>query len=180
MVVLLAGVVLTVVSALVVAPAFLDGFGGPRFAVPGAHTLDLAEGSWTLYERTGQDSDSGVTSDSSRDVSIAPANVSVEGPGPVDVRSEHSGVTETISRGPATYTGAVRLDVETAGVYRITVRGESSGEVLIARPITDLLSKWPWMLAFMVGAVAAIAGLVMWMSGASNRRAARRAGFDPA
>lgn len=178
--VLLGGIGVMVLSAAVVVPALLDSINGPRFDVPGARTLDLGEGAWVIYERTGVASRNGGTAqDTSRAVSIGPSSVSVEGPAPVDVRSDLTGLTQTIRRGDATYTGAVRLEIETSGEYQITVERSARGEVLVARPVTDVLSRWPWLVAFAIGGGVAVAGLVMWVGGAANRRTARRTGHLP-
>ena len=180
MTVLLGGVGVMVLSAAVVVPTFLDSINGPRFDVPGAHTLDLGEGSWVIYERTGAAGRSGGTArDTTHAVSIGPNRVSLVGPAPVDVRSDLTRLTQTITRGRVTFTGAVRLEIETAGEYQITVEESARGEVLVARPVTDVLSRWPWLVAFAIGGGVAVAGLVMWVGGAANRRTARRAGHLP-
>ena len=119
----------------------------------------------------------GLTFDVNRGVTIRPEDVTVEGPGPVRVRSDMTGTTETVTRGNRTYTGAVRFEVPVAGSYRIVVAGEpsASGEVLLARPLSDAFSKWRWFLVFVLGMVVALVGMVAGLIGAGNRRAARLA-----
>lgn len=164
MVVLGTGIAMVVAAVAVMVPAFVDTVNGPRFDVPGSHTLSLDGGTWMLYERNGG-------------FAVRADNVTVDGPGPVEVRPRSAGVTETITRGNTVYTAVVRLEVGTPGEYTITVGGESASEALVARPLTDLFSYWPWIVILILGVIAVIVGCVLWAMGASNRRNARRAGL---
>lgn len=177
---LVVGVVAMVVAAVVVVPRFLDQLDGPRFGVPGAATVDLDTGTWVLYERTGTERGGGNVSFTVNGfVTIAPTDVVVDGPAPVRTRAQDVGYTETITRGQAIYTGAVRFDVEQAGRYEIRVlaAGEPSrgGEVLVARPISELFSAWPWFVTGIIGSMLAVVGFVLWLIGAGHRRAVARA-----
>lgn len=180
LIVLGAGLVVLAASLLVMVPQLFDAINGPRFPIPGSQTMDLETGTWVLYQRTGTSSAAGGFSfETDRGVTLGPHEVTITGPAPVQPYGDSWGA-ETITRGNATYTGAVRFDIDTAGEYTITVQGEPSqtGEVLVARPVTALFSLWPWFLASMAGGLATVAGFVMWLVGAANRRTARNAGMS--
>lgn len=176
-----AGLALLVVGCVVAIPPLFDSINGPRFEIPGARTIELDTGSWTIYQLTGTSRGAGgggfggVTITEDRGITVRPENVSISGPAPAAVREQGFG-TETISRDGRTYTGAVRFQVAEAGSYTVAVGGEG-GEVLIARPFVHLFSRWPWLIAAALGALLAVAGLAMWLVGAANRRVARRAGI---
>lgn len=70
--------------------------------------------------------------------------------------------------------GEETLDLDT-GTWVLYER--VGGEVLVARPVFDLLAPWPWLVAGVAGGFVAVAGVAMWLVGASNRRVARRAGI---
>ena len=182
--VLFAGAALLVGGLVALVPGFFDAIDGPRFAIPGEQTLELGTGSWVLYQRTDRASATNPTGgplsfELGDGVTLRPAQVSITGPGPVGVGGR-SATTETITRGDADFTDAVHFEIEQAGTYTISVRGEpaSGGEVLVARPVFHLFRLWPWLVMSLAGGGVIIAGIVMWMIGAGNRRTARRAGID--
>ncbi len=162
------GVVLAVAASFVLIPAFVDSLSGPRWAVPGSNRAALDDGAWVLYERV----------DVAGSGAIGPDDVTIEGPASVVPRFDST--NETITINDREYVGVVRFDVDVPGTYEITVRGEPSqrGEVLLARPIWDLFSRWPWFLAGGAGGLLAIVGTTLWIVGGVNRGRARRAGFS--
>ena len=175
--VLLAGTALFIVAASVVVPDFLDAVHGPRISVPGERSLELDEGTWVLYQHTGSRSGGGgITFDQNRSVTLHPEHVTITGPAAVEVQGRGFG-TETITWGSRTYTDAVRFVAPVAGRYRIELRGEPGGEVVMARPVTHTFRLWPWFLAGLAATVLVVAGVVMWLVGAANRRIARKAGI---
>lgn len=177
------GLVLFVAAGVALVPPLIDSVSGPRFAIPGERTLDLDQGTWTIYQHTsstrgatsGGVASGGVTVTHSRPVTLRPEDVSITGPASVQVWVHRFG-SETMTRGSKTYTGAVRFRLPESGRYTVAITGEP-GEVLIARPVLDLLSRWPWMVAGAIGGLLVVAGFVMWLVGAGNRRVARRAGI---
>jgi hypothetical protein len=180
MTVLGVGSLLFLASVVVLAPVFFDSVNGPRFAIPGQRTLELETGTWSIYQHTGSTRGAstgggvvsgGLSFNESRPVSVTPEAVSISGPAPAEVWGGWFG--ETITRGSHTYTGAVRFEVAESGEYTISVTGEP-GEVLVARPLSDVFGSWPWMVCGATGGVLIVIGLVMWLVGASNRRVARR------
>lgn len=174
------GVVLGVVSLVVLATAFIDSLSGPRFDVPGSAALDLDSGTWVVYERTGTSTGAGgIDVTNNGFVTIAPGDITVDGPAPVEV-SRGSFTSETVTLNSRVYTGVARLEVEQSGRYTMTVAGPGEpslgGEVLIARPITDVFGKWPFILLLVVGVGLVIVGAVCWIVGGMHRSAAKKAG----
>lgn len=182
LIVLGVGSLLFLASLVVLAPVFFDSVNGPRFVIPGQRTLELETGTWSIYQHTGSTrgaSTGGVVSgglsfNESRPVTVTPEAVSITGPAPAEVWGGWFG--ETITRGSNTYTGAVRFEVVESGDYTLSVAGEP-GEVLVARPLSDVFGRWPWMVCGATGGLLLVVGLVMWLVGAANRRVARRAGL---
>ena len=175
------GSLLFLASVVVLAPVFFDSVNGPRFAIPGQRTLELESGTWSIYQHTGSTRGAstgggvvsgGLSFNESRPVTVTPEAVSIAGPAPSEAWGGWFG--ETITRGSHTYTGAVRFDVPESGEYTISVTGEP-GEVLIARPLSDVFGRWPWMVCGATGGLLIVIGLVMWLVGAANRRVARGA-----
>lgn len=173
-----AGVALIALSIAVLVPAFVDQFTGPRFAIPGSRTVDLDTGTWTIYEHTLTDSDDDPIP-GGRDLGFLAASVRVDGPAPAEVW-DHRGSTETITRGNRTYLGVVRFEIAESGPYTITIAGEpgDGGEVLVARPLSNLFGRWPWMLGVLAGITITVLGGIFGLTGAANRRVARRAGVE--
>jgi hypothetical protein len=65
--------------------------------------------------------------------------------------------------------------VPTAGSYTVDVRGTEAGRVIVARSVIDTVrSSLPWWGVAVVGGGTAIAGITMWIVGASRRRRQRR------
>jgi hypothetical protein len=170
-----AGLVLGVISAVGVVPVIQDSLDGPRFATPSSQELTLDTGTWVVFERTGSThGGAGFTFSEGTSVSLSPRDVTVTGPSEPVVRSDLGGnSSETVTRGSAVYTGALRFDVTTKGRYTVTVSHE--GEVLVARPLSHVFSRWPFLVAGVVGGAAVIAGVVMWIVGAGHRREVRKA-----
>jgi hypothetical protein len=146
---------------------------GPRMTVPGQQTVTLAEGPWTMFERTGTSrGGGGVSFTDTTGVTFGADDVVVSGPQPVSTRSDLEGTTETLNRGGALYTGAVRFDVRGKGSYTITVRSDdpTAHEVILARPLSYSFRHWKSLVVLVLGAIAMVAGGVLLVLGILRQR----------
>lgn len=157
------GLLLGIASLIVIVPAFVDSLSGPRWQVPGTYRTDLDTGTWVIFERVGFGGPG----------YIGAGDVVVDGPGmALPVRDDGN---QTITINERQYRSAVRFDIETAGTYDVTVRGEPfGGEVLLSRPIWDFFNRWPWFVAGAAGGLLVVIGAVMWIVGGVNRGRAKR------
>jgi hypothetical protein len=150
-----------------------QSLNGPRMTVPGQQAVTLAEGPWTMFERTGTSRGGGGVSFTEFDsVTFGADDVVVSGPQPVTTRSALEGTTETLNRGGALYTGAVRFDVQAKGSYTITVRSTdpTEHEVILARPLSYSFRHWRSLLVLVLGALALVAGGVLLVLGILRQR----------
>jgi hypothetical protein len=171
-VVLILGLVIGVVGVVkAVAPLVRTLASSPSFATPGAARLHLSSGQFVIYERTG-----GSFSFSGNDTTtITPSDVVVtaESDGlrlPVRIVTDN----ERITRNGDAYEGAVRFSTPSAGMYRVEVGATAPGRVVVARSLQDTIrDSLPWWGLALLGGAVAVAGVVMWIVGATRRRRLR-------
>ncbi len=147
--------------------------------LPASLQRHLAAGSYEVYQRTGsRTGGSGFTFSRSGPTTVTPSDVSVTGPDGTPVPVEPPGtVTETITRGSATYTGAARFHVDTAGDYRIDIRSTVVGfqQVVVSRTLGDTFRQSAgWFGLLGIGSLVATVGLVLLIVGAVRRNRANR------
>ena len=67
---------------------------------------------------------------------------------PVPTRQKTGRVTETVHRGSAIYTGAVKFRISAAGSYEVRIQADGgANEVVVARSIGDVVrAAIPWLL----------------------------------
>jgi hypothetical protein len=137
---------------------------GPTFHVPGTATVDLDSGRYIIYELSGV---KGRTS-------FGPADVQVQGPRESTVTPRSVTGTQTITLSGDIYSSAAEFSAPNAGRYAITVSGSDSGEVLVARPITDTLRRVAvfGVPAFLCGVLALVSLIVVLVNPWGRRRPA--------
>ena len=173
------GVALMIIGALLVLPVVIGGarsvastITARPHAVPGVITGNLGSGAYVVYERTGTRRGSGnFTFGENAPVTLNPGVVAVTGPGEEPVPVRPTSYNETITKGTAVYTGAVRFDVARRGTYTIRIGGERPTEVLVTRSLGDSFRRLggAFLLALLggfigfVGVVLLVVGLVRRM-----------------
>jgi len=167
--VLVVGVVLAALGLIKAVGPLVRTFTAPSFATPGQQNLHLDAGHYVVYERTGQSS---FNFSNDNPTTLTPGMVSVaSGAGGNVPVFPHNDVSERITRDGAVYVGAVQFDAPTAGSYTVQVNSEVGSRVVVARSVVDTVRKTlPWWALTALGGIAAIAGIVMWIVGASRRR----------
>ena len=154
-----------VVATLLVLPALVQvvrsavhTLRSPAVSTPAVIQRHLGEGRYVVFERTGtRRGGGGVTFSTGHTVTMSPEEVSVVGPeGRVPVSFMTS--NQTVTRGSAIYTGALRFDTPRAGNYVIGIGGPPR-RVLVARSIGDTFADVGGWWA--VGAL----GVTVWMVG---------------
>jgi hypothetical protein len=173
-VVLLAGIGIVVVGLVKAITPLVGPFASsPSFTTPGQVRMHLSSGKYVVYERTG---DSGFSVSGNDHTTITPAAVTVtpESGEPVSV-FESTDASERITRSGSTFVGAVEFSVPAAGSYTVRVEGTGAGRAIVARSVIDTVrSSLPWWGVAVFGGGTAIAGIVMWIVGASRRKRQRQ------
>jgi Protein of unknown function (DUF2510) len=160
--------------------------GSAAVSLPADLHRHLGAGTYEVYQRTGTRSGgNGFTFSNNEPASISPAEVTVIGPSGETLPTESAtNVTETITRGSAIYTGAVKFHVSTSGNYDIRVRSDRGiPEAVVTRTLggaARAAARWLALLA--LGVLAATAGLALLIVGIVRRNRASRssAGYVPA
>ncbi len=171
---LLVGVVIVVVGLVkAIAPLVGPLASSPSFDTPGEARLHLSSGKYVVYERTG-DSGFGLSGNDRTTLTPAAVTVTSDSGEPVEVL-DRSNVTERITRNGSDFVGAVRFSVPSAGYYTVRVQATGTGRVIVARSLIDTVrSSIPWWGVTVLGGGTAIAGIIMWIVGASRRKRQRQ------
>jgi uncharacterized protein DUF2510 len=167
---LLVGVVIVAVGLVkAIAPLIGPLASSPSFVTPGESRLHFSTGKYVLYEHTGA-SGFGLSSNGNPTLTTTAVTVTADNGETVSVL-ERGDVTERITRNGSEYVGAVQFWVPSAGYYTVRVDGRAGGRVIVARSVIDTVrSSLPWWGLTVLGGGAAIAGIVMWIVGASRRK----------
>lgn len=151
--------------------------GAPAIAVPGSRTIELRAGDYSLYQLQVFASGGGATADA-----LDPVNdVTVHGPmraGPGN-SSSATGTSVPVTNSPGIgfangniYTAALGFRAPKPGRYTITVLSLQHGTIVLAPSLGTLLgSVSDWLIAFGIGVLLAVAGLVMLVIGLVGRPA---------
>lgn len=144
----------------------IETFTTPIRVTPVDLTLELDEGTYVIYEATGQSRSSGaISTTQGQGVTISPDDVTVVNAAGEQIAVEVQGFDETIDRGSVTFTGAVRFTVDDAGPHRIQVDG-SGQQVLVAPSIIGSFGQAvAWLGLIGVGVLVGIVGLVLLIVG---------------
>ena len=82
--------------------------------------------------------------------------------------------SETITKGSQTYSSVVGFNAPAAGTYAVTVRSTAQTSVIIAPSLGSQFARGaPWLLLSGIGAIIAVAGLVLLIVKANRRTRAR-------
>lgn len=167
------------VAALVLALRPMVGaFTEPSVRTPTVIVRQLDPGRYTVFEAVGSNSRVGPVTLRQWDApSLGPGDIDVLDPAgrSVDVTVPSAG--ESIDRNGDTYTGVAGFIADTAGTYRMEVRGEPT-DVIVTRGLFDLspVLLVAFGVAAGVGCVAAVASVVLVLVRASRRRASSASG----
>ena len=162
------GVILMVLGVVIAAFSAFQAFSGSGVAdtltsqsasVPGDFTRSLEPGKYTVYAQ------SGTAGDLTQTAPFTAAAVSVTGPdGAVTVSAP--GLTETVTRGSTVFRGVAVFQAPTAGAYRISISTDVATQVIVGRSLgSSFGAAIGWILVLVLGALAALTGLVVLIGG---------------
>lgn len=160
----LIGLVVGVVGVFVVARA-ASVLGEETFSTPVSSTLELAEGSYTVYQET---SPGLPTFDPAR---IGPENITVTGPSGQRIPVESpTAVTETLTRGGIEYLGVARFRAPVDGDYRIEIASASTTRVIIGPSVTSIIGGFFFGLgSILLASLLVIIGVILLVVGMVRR-----------
>lgn len=142
-------------------------------AVPaqGTHLVTLNHsGQYVIYEQTNE---SGFNfSNGANDLTITPDEVTITAPDGEPVPAEpRASSPERVTRDGVVYLGAVRFHAPAPGQYTIRITTDTTHDIVIGQSVIDSLrAGLPWWGVTVLGGGAFVAGVVMWIVGASRRR----------
>lgn len=177
LVVLGLGIAVAVAGGVGMAVAFgRTVLGSEAVALPAHLQRHFGTGTYEVYQRTdGDTGGDGFTFSNNRSTTLTPADVTVTGADGVQIAAAFAnGPDETIRRGSAHYTGAVVFDIPRSGDYTVDVRRDSGlPEVIVTRSLGGAFKAAArWLVLLVLGALAAIVGLVMLIVGIVRRNRA--------
>jgi hypothetical protein len=153
--------------------------GSDAVTLPAHLHRHFGTGTYEVYQRTGSRSGGGgFTFNSDTTTTLAPQDVTVTGPNGAQVIAEYAGAgRETITRGSASYTGAVAFDITQSGDYTVDIRADGGlPEVVVTRSLgSALTAAAKWLVMLVVGVIVAGVGLVLLIVGVIRRNRASRA-----
>jgi hypothetical protein len=154
-------------------------------SLPTTFERHLDAGDYEVFQRTGtRDAGSGLFGSEEAPTTIRPGDVQVIGPDGSPVYVDLADVTgDTLTRGHAVYTGAVRFRAPTSGTYRISITAEGGfAEAIVTATIGEAFRRAVgWLLTLVAGALVALTGVVLLIVGATRRHRVVPAGWyaDP-
>ena len=152
--------------------------GSHAVSLPAHLNRHFDAGTYEVYQRTGTHSGGGgFTFSTTRRTALTPLDVTVRSSVGLQVIPEPAtGTTETISRGSASYTGAVTFDIPTSGDYTVDIRAAGGEpEVIVTRSLGGAFkAAAKWLVMFGLGALIAVIGLVLLIVGIVRRNRASR------
>jgi len=179
--VLALGSVLFVLGGVVAGVRIAHGvLGGPVLTLPTTVSRHFAPGTYYVFQRTGATSGgNGFNVAHFEPMTLTTGDVTVTAPdGHQLATSFPGGATETVTRGGASYTGAVEFHVDTGGDYVVQVRAPRAGgdpEVIVARSFGSLFrATVGWLLLAFLGFAIGVTGIVLLVVGQVRRGRARR------
>lgn len=163
---LIGGILVALLAGFFVIRSTVETFtDGGRIETGESTTLDLDAGGWRVYQGG---------------AGFGGYEVSITGPdGPVELRRQPLGITETLGRDGQEYTAVLRFDIEESGSYTITVDGSDAADLRVGRSLSHVGLQWPWMAAGALATITALVGLVLTIITFRNRGRARRFGWSP-
>ena len=170
------GAVIGIASIVAITVPLVRTFSASAHSVPSRFPIHLRHTSYTVFERTSEDSGFSFGVRPTGRVTIEPSQVTVTAPDGRPVFVYPARNRETMSRGSDDYTSAVQFDAPTGGTYEVRVSSRTPTAVIVTRPLRDVVrSVLVWFGTGAVGAIIVIAGLVMLIVGITRRSRARRA-----
>lgn len=153
--------------------------GSDAVTLPAHLQRHFGTGTYEVYQRTGTRSGSGgFTFSSDRSTTLTPRDVRIrDSIGTPVTPSYPTGATETITRGSASYTGAVTFDITRSGDYTVDIRPDGDGmpEAIVTRSLGGaFVAAAKWLVMFGFGALIAVIGLVLLIVGIVRRNRASR------
>ena len=175
-----AGIALAVVGGVGTGVTFgRTVLGGHSVVLPAHLQRHFGSGAYEVYQRTGSRSGGGgFTFSNDRPTTLTPTDVTVTDAHGVRVATRYpGGGTETISRGSASFTGAVVFDIPTSGDYTVDIQPNGAGypEAVVTRTLGGAArTAAKWIVLFVLGALVASIGLVLLIVGIVRRSRASR------
>ena len=175
------GIVCGVRIVAVVARPIGDALSAPARQTPLDAQLPLQPGQYTVFQLTGEQHSVGnLRYKQNHAPTITPADVQATGPDGQTITATSAGpMTETLTRGTQIYTGAVHLDVKTAGGYRVQIVPAGSTVIIAPSIGTGFASVVPWIAAALVSALVFLLGLGLFIAGLFRGRRAAAPGLTP-
>ncbi|MFN0089590.1 MAG: hypothetical protein ACKVWR_04860, partial [Acidimicrobiales bacterium] len=163
------GMVTAAVCGTIFGGAFVPAFTTPSFTTPGGETRRLERGVYLVFER----------SRSALATTVSPEEVSVSSQDGRLLDVDDAELSETLTRGSATYQAVARFETPEEAVYDIDVDAEPPAEIIVARSLEDTVtSEWRWLAGAAAGAALLGLGVVLFVVGLVVR--ARRRPAPPA
>jgi hypothetical protein len=170
--ILVLGLILAVVGLVKAIAPIVRAFSPTvPFSAAGTHTVTLNRaGQYVIYEQTNE---SGFDlSNGAGDTTITPDDVTITAPnGELVVSEPRSQTAERVTLNGVVYVGVVRFHAPTPGDYTLKVTTDTTHDIVVGRSVLDSLrAGLPWWGVTVLGGAAVVAGIVMWIVGASRRR----------
>ena len=161
LVVLILGIVLALIGTLRIVGGVVQALDVPTFAVPGATTQQLKQGSNTVY----------ALKDGSPIFALD--DVSVEGPnGAIPV--SRPTMNETVNLNQDTYQGVATFNTPADGSYTVTVRGAPGRAAVSTSVVGFFSSSLATIGVISVGGLLALIGIIVFIVGLVRRFATPR------
>jgi len=174
-----AGIVAFAVGAVVAISTVVHAItSGPVLSLPTDTRMHLSAGTYLVYQRTGTThGGGGVSFSSSGPPTLQPSDVAVSAPDGTTVPVDYPGSSESLTRGSASYTGAVSFDVPRSGDYEVRIGPPHGGtpRAIVARSLGSMVHKIAgWAALAALGFFVGIVGVVLLIVGIVRRSRARR------
>lgn len=175
--VLIAGILIAVPGVVVIFLTFWHAVFGPTVTVPGTEELQLGQGTYVVFEHTGNTNQYGpVTVRRDKGVTIDRQQLTVTAPDGQKIPVRNAQPNETIDRGSTRYVSAVRFTTPRSGRYALRFDTTERGDVMVRRPLGDLIvRRLPWIIDVGLGGLVTALGGILLLVGVTRRGRARRA-----
>ena len=141
-------------------------FRSPVATTPASVIRHLDPGTYVVYEETGTRKRFGpVTTNQDAFVTLTPDQVTVTDPAGEALQLDQPDISETLTRGDRTFTGAVQFHVHDSGVYRVNVSAPGL-RIIVAPSLTSTIRQsLAWFGAIAGGVVLGATGFVLLVIG---------------
>lgn len=155
------GLVAGIVCLVMFVRPFFDTFTAPILGAPGQHVLDLEQGEYDIFARTGvRETTTPVDPDDYGDIEITVEIIGPDGSA-VILRSSDS---SSVERGDTDYESIHVAEVTEDGehVVRFTTEDNDATELIVSRTVFQTARDgWLWLVGGIVSAVLLMAGVAL-------------------